>query len=88
MQTKGLQLLESLTQAHSVPGYEDEVRKIFLDELDGHGEFGADKNGSVYCVRDSAGPKVMVEGHMDEVGFRVQNILPNGYLKMVTVGGC
>ena len=42
MQTKGLQLLESLTQAHSVPGYEDEVRKIFLDELDGHGAFGAD----------------------------------------------
>ena len=24
---------------------------------------------------------------MDEVGFRVQNILPNGYLKMVPVGG-
>ena len=87
MKAKGLQLLESLTQAHSVPGYEDEVRKIFLDVLGGHGEFGADKNGSVYCVRNSAGPKVMVEGHMDEVGFRVQNILPNGYSKMVNVGG-
>ncbi len=87
MQAKGLQLLESLTQAHSVPGYEDEVREIFLKELDGLGEFGADKNGSVYCTKSGAGPKVMVEGHMDEVGFRVQNILPNGYLKMVPVGG-
>ena len=79
MQIKGLKLLESLTQAHSIPGHEDEVRKIFLDELAGHGEFGADKNGSVYCSRNSTGPKVMVEGHMDEVGFRVQNILPNGF---------
>jgi len=87
MEDLGLKLLESLTQAHSVPGYEDEVRKIFLDELDGYGEFGADNNGSVYCVRNSTGPKVMVEGHMDEVGFRVQNILPNGYLKIVTIGG-
>ena len=62
MQIKGLKLLESLTQAHSIPGHEDEVRKIFLDELAGHGEFGADKNGSVYCSRNSTGPKVMVEG--------------------------
>lgn len=29
----------------------------------------------------------MVAGHMDEVGFRVQCILPNGYLKLVPVGG-
>lgn len=87
MQDKGLELLESLTQAHGVPGYEDEVRKIFLDELEGRGEFGSDRNGSVYCRMGGKGPKVMVEGHMDEVGFRVQNILPNGYLKMVPVGG-
>lgn len=87
MQAKGLQLLESLTQAHSVPGYEDEVRDIFLKELDGYGEFGADKNGSVYCSKGGSGPKVMVAGHMDEIGFRVQSILSNGYLKMVPVGG-
>lgn len=87
MEAKGLQLLESLTQAHSVPGYEDEVRQIFLRELHGYGDLGADKNGSVYCSQPANGPKVMVEGHMDEVGFRVQNILPDGYLKMVTVGG-
>lgn len=87
MQAKGLKLLESLTQAHSVPGYEDEVREIFVKELREHGELGADRNGSVWCAKGKAGPKVLVAGHMDEVGFRVQNILPNGYLKMVSVGG-
>jgi len=87
MQAQGLQLLESLTQAHSVPGYEDEVREIFVRELKEHGELGCDNNGSVFCSKAGAGPKVLVAGHMDEVGFRVQNILPNGYLKMVPVGG-
>ncbi|MGJ8696429.1 MAG: M42 family metallopeptidase [Verrucomicrobiaceae bacterium] len=86
MKSEGLRLLEALTQAHSVPGYEDEVRKIFVDELKGKGELGADNCGSVYC-RKGSGAKVLVAGHMDEVGFRVQNILPNGFLKIVPVGG-
>ena len=87
MQAKGLQLLESLTQAHSVPGYEDEVREIFVNELREHGDLGSDQNGSVFCSNGLSGPRVLVAGHMDEVGFRVQSILPNGYLKMVPVGG-
>lgn len=87
MQVKGLQLLESLTQAHSVPGYEDEVREIFVNELKDHGALSSDGNGSVWCTRGNTGPKVLVAGHMDEVGFRVQTILPNGYLKIVPVGG-
>jgi len=87
MQAKGLELLESLTQAHSVPGHEDEVREIFVNELRDHGKLGSDKSGSVFCQKGDWGPRVMVAGHMDEVGFRVQNILPNGFLKMVPVGG-
>lgn len=87
MQAKGIALLESLTQAHSVPGYEDEVREIFINELRNHGTLGSDRSGSVFCSKGGEGPKVMVAGHMDEVGFRVQTILPNGFLKMVPVGG-
>ena len=87
MQEQGLSLLEALTQAHGVPGYEDEVRDIFVKELCGKGEFGTDRNGSVFCRKGGPGPVVMVAGHMDEIGFRVQNILPDGYLKMVPVGG-
>ncbi|MEN8695044.1 MAG: M42 family metallopeptidase [Akkermansiaceae bacterium] len=86
MKAEGLRLLEALTQAHSVSGYEDEVRDIFINELHEHGELGADKCGSVYC-KTGSGPKVLVAGHMDEVGFRVQMILPNGFLKIVPVGG-
>jgi len=89
MKEKAIALLEELTNAHSVPGYEDEVRAIFADELANvGGELGSDKQGSVYLETGSdAGPRVLLAGHMDEVGFRVQHITPNGFLKFVPVGG-
>lgn len=87
MQSQGINLLEKLSQAHSVPGHEDEVRAIFCQQLNDCGVLGTDHNGSVYCHRGTTGPRILVAGHMDEVGFRVSRILPNGFLKMVPVGG-
>lgn len=86
VQIKALSLLQELTEAHSVPGHEDEVRAIFVDELESHGELSCDGSGSVFCERGE-GPRVMVAGHMDEVGFLVQNITPDGFLQFVAVGG-
>ncbi len=87
MKDKAIALLRKLTDAHSVPGYEDEVRAIFADELENvDGELASDNQGSVYLEHGS-GPRVMIAGHMDEVGFRVQHITPNGFVKFVPVGG-
>lgn len=87
MKTKALTLLRELTEAHSVPGHEDEVRAIFCDELAGLGEISSDRSGSVFCMLPGAGPRVMITGHMDEVGFMVQNITPDGFLQFVPLGG-
>ena len=87
MNTKSIKLLEELTNAHGAPGFEREVRDIFKRELEGIGTFHADKVGSIYCETGTAGPKVMLEAHMDEVGFRVQNITPDGFIQFVTLGG-
>jgi len=87
MKTKALTLLKELTEAHSVPGHEDEVRAIFCDELGGLGEISSDRSGSVFCTLPGDGPKVMITGHMDEVGFMVQNITPDGFLQFVPLGG-
>ncbi|MFU8894156.1 MAG: M42 family metallopeptidase [Luteolibacter sp.] len=87
MKTKALTLLKELTEAHSVPGHEDEVRAIFCDELAGLGEISSDRTGSVFCTLPGAGPRVLIAGHMDEVGFMVQNITPDGFLQFVTLGG-
>jgi len=87
MQEKAVSLLESLTNAHSVPGHEEEVRSLFVNELQGRGEFSTDRHGSVFCALSGEGPRVLVAGHMDEVGFLVQNITPDGFVQFVPVGG-
>lgn len=87
MKLKGEKLLRELTEAHAVPGFEGEVREIFRKQLDGVGKFSTDRNGSVLCSLPGKGPRVLLAGHMDEVGFRVQSISRDGFLKLVPLGG-
>lgn len=87
MKLKGEKLLRQMTEAHAVPGFEGEVRDLFCEELKGVGKFSTDRNGSVLCEMAGKGPRVLLAGHMDEVGFRVQSITSGGFLKLVAVGG-
>ena len=87
MRAKALSLLQELTDAHSISGFEDEVRAIFIDELEEVGPLATDKSGSVVCVHANEGPRVLIAGHMDEVGFMVQNITPDGFIQFITIGG-
>lgn len=87
MREKAISLLQELTEAHSVPGHEEEVRAIFVDELEDCGDLATDHSGSVFCETGGAGPRVMIAGHMDEIGFMVQNITPDGFIQFVTLGG-
>lgn len=87
MRAKSIELLKELTEAHAAPGFEDEVRDIFSRELSTHGELSCDRSGSVICDTGGDGPKIMVAGHMDEVGFMVQNITSDGFLQFLTLGG-
>ncbi|MGB0992363.1 MAG: M42 family metallopeptidase [Akkermansiaceae bacterium] len=87
MRDKAIDQLKELTEAHGAPGFEDEVRAIFANELEDLGELSTDGNGSVFCERGEGGPRVLLTGHMDEVAFRVQNITPEGFIQFVTLGG-
>lgn len=87
MRAKALSLLQELTEAHSISGFEDEVRAIFIDELSDVGPLATDRNGSVICAHNNEGPRVLIAGHMDEVGFMVQNITLDGFIQFVTIGG-
>ncbi|MEM9080259.1 MAG: M42 family metallopeptidase [Verrucomicrobiota bacterium] len=87
MDEQEIELLRELCEAHAVSGFEDEVRDIFERELKNYGEIGFDRLGSVYCANHRKGPRILVAGHMDEVGFRVQTINAQGFLTFVPVGG-
>lgn len=85
-----LQMLKDLTDAKGIPGNEREPREVmkkyiepFSDEIemDGLGSLIASKTG------DAEGPRVMVTGHLDEVGFMVTKIDDKGFISFQPVGG-
>ncbi|WP_026676625.1 M42 family metallopeptidase [Fictibacillus gelatini] len=88
MNSDTLQLFKTLTELPGAPGFEHEVRKFVRTELEAVAdEVIQDGLGSIFGVRRGKGPKVMVAGHMDEVGFMVTNITKNGMLRFQTLGG-
>lgn len=82
-------LLKELTQADAVPGHEDEVRQIFASRLRPVGNVETDRMGNIFCTRNTgtARPRVLLDSHMDEVGFLVQRVTSDGHVKFVPVGG-
>ncbi len=83
-------LLKELTEANGVSGYEQEIRKILVDRLNESSDsVERDKMGSVMGTKKGTGesPRVMVVGHMDEIGFMVKEITKEGYIKFLALGG-
>ena len=85
-----LTMLKDLTDANAISGDEKEARDVmekyiapYADEVytDNLGSLIAKKTG------DENGPKIMVAGHLDEVGFMVTRIDKNGFLYFQTIGG-
>jgi endoglucanase len=84
------ELLKQITEANGVSGYETEVRKIMARELkDSVDEIEYDKMGSILGRKKGTNsePRVMVVGHMDEIGFMVKEITEEGYVKFLPLGG-
>jgi putative aminopeptidase FrvX len=85
-----LKMYEALTSANGIPGYEEPVRRVMRQYLEPlSDEILIDNLGSIAGVKKGTGngPKVMVAGHLDEVGFIVTHITEKGFLKIQPVGG-
>jgi len=82
-------LLKDLTEAHGIPGYESPVREVTRRYLEGLGEFSQDKLGSLICCKEGTAPapRVMLAGHLDEIGFMVKQITDEGFLRFLPLGG-
>ncbi|MHA1592823.1 MAG: M42 family metallopeptidase [Candidatus Heimdallarchaeaceae archaeon] len=85
-----IKILEELCNAFGPSGFEWEVQgklkeyvQPFADEI------LQDKTGTLIFTSkgDIEGPKIMIAGHVDEVGFQVSSITKEGYLKFHQLGG-
>lgn len=86
---RSLEFLKELVDAHGVPGFEEDVAKVMQKHLKGVGPFSKDRLGSFICEKagDPKGPRVMLAGHLDEVGFLVRSITKEGFIKFLPLGG-
>ncbi len=86
-----IKFLEKLCNAIAVSGDEGEVRKIVLEEIEPYAdEVKVDALGNVLAVRHGRGTKrvrVMLDAHMDEVGFFIVADDGEGIYRFETVGG-
>ncbi len=84
-----LDLLKRLALAPGPSGAEDAVRAIVRDAIEGCGTIRHDRLGSILCEREgpAGGPRVLLDAHMDEVGFLVQRITDDGRLGFIALGG-
>jgi endoglucanase len=83
-------LMRRLTEAPGPSAFEEEVRRIFVEEMDALGaDVAFDGLGSVHAELpgNRNGPRVMVTAHMDEVGLMVQHVTPDGFIRVKNLGG-
>ena len=90
-----IDLLARLSNACAVSGDEQQVRKIVIEEIKAHAsEFHVDAMGSVLAVRHAPPGtgaerplRVMIDVHMDEVGFMIVDDDKDGLFRFDRVGG-
>ncbi|MBI1925065.1 M42 family peptidase, partial [Candidatus Poribacteria bacterium] len=89
MNKASIDLLRALTQADAISGHEAEVREIFQSQLEGIGILQKDRLGSIFCTKRGRAepPRILLDSHIDEVGFIVQSVTSVGYVKFIPVGG-
>ena len=83
--------LKQLSNAPGVSGDESAVRRIVIDLIKDHvDELRVDTLGNVLAVKQARGkPKlrVMLDAHLDEIGFMIFGANDDGSLKFRAVGG-
>jgi putative aminopeptidase FrvX len=85
-----LTLWKRLTEAPGASGFEGPVREILREYISTYtDEIVYDNLGSMFGVKrgDESGPRIMVAGHLDEVGFMVTRISEKGFLSFQPLGG-
>ncbi len=92
MTKKDIEFLKIISEIDGVSGHEKEVRefmkKEFLKSVPEE-NLSYDRLGSIIARKDGlkGGPKILITGHMDEIGMIVTQITDDGFLKFQTIGG-
>jgi putative aminopeptidase FrvX len=81
--------IKEFCEASGPSGFEGPVRRLFEERMRPFADrFLADGIGSSVAVREGApSPRVLLAGHLDEIGFLVTQVTDQGFLRFQTLGG-
>jgi endoglucanase len=82
-------MLKELSEAPGISGYEEPAAQVYMKYLKPlTDELQRDRLGSVIAIKKGAAesPRVMIDAHLDEIGFMVKRIDENGFVKFFPLG--
>jgi endoglucanase len=83
-----IEQFERWTNAFGPSGFEHEVAKMVKEYTEKYAdEVIVDRTGSIIFKKGDKGPKIMLAGHIDEVGFIVSGISEQGFVTFNQIGG-
>lgn len=85
-----IKLLRKICKTPGVPGFEQRIRKVVIDEISDYvDKVEVDNLGNVYAIKYGSddSKRVMVAAHMDEIGFIVNYIDERGFIRFQPLGG-
>ncbi|MEM2500019.1 MAG: hypothetical protein QXU30_07730, partial [Sulfolobales archaeon] len=77
-------LLKKLSETVGPSGFEDSVRDVVIEELKPHADsLWIDSLGNVIAVKKGSrgSGKLMLAGHMDEIGLIVSHVDQRGFIR-------
>src|ERR1700694_3513394 len=82
-------LLERLCNIPGIPGFEDDVRTAIAEIVKPYADsLRVDALGNLLVTRRGKSDfKLMLDAHMDEIGFMVQYIDEHGFIRFTPIGG-
>lgn len=89
MKTDSADFLKELIDSHSPSGFEKDACVVWKDRTKGFvDDVRVDVHGNVISVINKEGsPRVMLAGHIDEIGYMVKYVDEQGYLYFSAIGG-
>ncbi|MBQ8944266.1 MAG: M42 family peptidase, partial [Clostridia bacterium] len=82
--------VKTLSALNGISGRESDVRDYIIGQIKDYAEYKTDALGNLIVFkkgRKTPKNRVMLDAHMDEVGFIVTYITDDGLLKFSNVGG-
>lgn len=83
------ELLKQISETPGAPGYEKPIRNLIIEQVSSLvDKVDVDNMGNIIAFKKGKGDKkVMLAAHMDEIGFIVNHIDENGFIRFIPLGG-